>query len=145
MTTYGKLRALVLYSLIPPSVLVLAVVLFDPYQVIRPVFGMRKFLSNLAFGIPMILFLWLKVWLSLVGIGVLISGLTIIFNRRGAKSRLLIGMLAGITLGFLVCVATPESVLNWRDIPFGWLVPMCYGFAGAIGGVTLVSLTLAER
>jgi|GEM_PF-4950883 len=144
MTDYGKLRVLVLYSLIPPSALVVAIILFDPYQVIKPLFGMRKFLSNLAFGMPIIFFLWLKVWLSLLAIGLLISGLTIVFNRCGNKSRFIAGIMAGFAVGLLTSVALPEGTFNWRDIPFSWVISVGYGFAGAVGGAALVSLTLPD-
>jgi len=145
MIPYAKLRPLVLYSLIPPSVLVLAIILFDPYQVIRPVFGMRNLLSNLAFGTPIIFLLWLKVWLGLICLGLVISGLTMSFSRYGDRTRITMGIVAGISLGLLVCIAIPENLFGWRDIPFGWTVPLGYGIAGAIGGITLVCLTLPDN
>lgn len=135
------IRTLILYSLIPPSVLVMALVLFDPYQVIRPQFGMRNFLANLAWGMPAIGLLWIKVWLPILVTGTAFSTLLLLIRRHQRKAKILIALVLGGLLGLLLCLSLNNDFMNWRDIPLGSIVPWAYAAAGAVGGVTVISLT----
>ncbi len=139
------IRTLILYSLIPPSVLVMALVLFDPYQVIKPQFGMRNFLANMTWGLPAIGILWIKVWLPILFTGAAIVGFLVLVHRHERKAKTLIAMLLGAMLGLLICLSLDVDFMNWRDIPMGYIVPWCYALAGAVGGGTAISLTFRNN
>lgn len=119
----------------------MAIILFDPYQVIKASFGMRNFGANLLWGMPVIVLLWLKVWLAMLFAAGTITGLTVLMHRYDHLTKLIVSMFVGAAFGLIACLVNDTESMNWRDIPFGAVVPWCYALAGAAGGSTLFIMT----